>query len=434
MTTQKHTLPRELFSALAEGHGGAEAVQALAEAQHSKHLLLLRAVMAEAEGGGAEQAQLARDSFAVFAAAARADEAAARKVVQYPAVGAWLLRTLRGLRGGTRMPGADPAGLSALAAAAAIRAGMPAEVEVRPASGVVVLPTLGAAMTGHCSAAVISGESPALRTEHDTIPITLGEGANRPDWLPLRHIGAGTFNVLVDDLDPFRMPGEANLASRLAASEIVSLRSAVRDGWQLLEARHPQAAEEVQAAIQVLVPLTRPHDGHLSSSTRETFGAIALSAPPDPCRCAETFAHEVQHVKLSALLDIYPLTLPDDGRRYYAPWRRDPRPLDGLLQGAYAYIGVCEFWRRERALASGAMLGRANQAFALSRMGAGRAVATIQASGRLTTHGESFLEGMAKTVSSWQDDVVPEAARQYARDAAQRHITRWELKHGPVPT
>jgi hypothetical protein len=104
-----------------------------------------------------------------------------------------------------------------------------------------------------------------------------------------------------------------------------------------------------------------------------------------------------------------------------------------LLQGAYAYIGVCEFWRRERALASGAMLDRANQEFALWRMGTERSVATILASGHLTPRGESFLAGMAKTVSSWQDDTVPAAACQYARDEAQRHVTRWELENGPIP-
>src|SRR5581483_603165 len=61
--------------------------------------------------------------------------------------------------------------------------------------------------------------------------------------------------------------------------------------------------------------------------------------------CAVTLAHELQHLKLGALLDIVTLALPDDGRRYYAPWRDDPRPLGGLLQGAYAYFGVSGFWR-----------------------------------------------------------------------------------------
>jgi HEXXH motif-containing protein len=435
MTMRIHTLSHELFSALAEGGGGKQAVQVLAEAQYSKHLLLLRGVVSEAEAGSAEHARLVSDSFALLAAVADGDKAAARRVLRYPAVGAWLLRTLRGLRGGTRMAGAEPAGLSALAAAAAVQAGMPTEAEVWPVDGVVVLPSLGVAITGHPTVTVVvSGGEPVLRAGHDTIRITPGEAGTGPGWLPLRHISTGAFDVLVDDLDPFRMPAVAGVASRLPISDIISLRRAIGEGWRLLEARHPQAAEEVRSAIQVLVPLNKPSDGQVSSSTPETFGAIALSVPPDPWTCAVTLAHEVQHMKLSALLDIYPLTRPDDGRRYYAPWRQDPRPLDGLLQGAYAYIAVCEFWRRERALARGPVLDRANQEFALWRMGTERAVRAIRASGHLTPHGEAFLAGMAKTASSWRDDLVSAAAERHAHAAAQRHITRWQKENGSVPT
>jgi HEXXH motif-containing protein len=49
---------------------------------------------------------------------------------------------------------------------------------------------------------------------------------------------------------------------------------------------------------------------------------------------------------LGPLLDIVRLTLPDDGRRYYAPWRGDACPIVGLLQRAHAFVGVTEFWLR----------------------------------------------------------------------------------------
>jgi len=46
--------------------------------------------------------------------------------------------------------------------------------------------------------------------------------------------------------------------------------------------------------------------------------------------------HEFQHSKL------------------WAPWRTDPRPLGGLLQGVYAFLGVADTWR---ALAARPALG-----------------------------------------------------------------------------
>ena len=49
---------------------------------------------------------------------------------------------------------------------------------------------------------------------------------------------------------------------------------------------------------------------------------------------AAALVHEVQHSKLNAVIDIVPLVRPGVGhRRYYAPWRDDPRPPAGLLQG-----------------------------------------------------------------------------------------------------
>ena len=67
-----------------------------------------------------------------------------------------------------------------------------------------------------------------------------------------------------------------------------------------------------------------------------------------------TLVHEFQHSKLSAMLDLVPLTDPDDHGRYFAPWRVDPRPLAGLLQGVYAFVGR----RRHVACPAGRSTGR----------------------------------------------------------------------------
>ena len=120
-----------------------------------------------------------------------------------------------------------------------------------------------------------------------------------------------------------------------------------------------------------------------------------MSQPPDPDTCAVTLTHEVQHLKLCAVLDIVSLTLPDDGRRYYAPWRTDPRPVSGLLQGAYAYLGVTEFWRRQRQLATGAARLRADGEFALWRAGTARVIDALLSGDRLTPAGAVFVQGMS---------------------------------------
>ena len=52
---------------------------------------------------------------------------------------------------------------------------------------------------------------------------------------------------------------------------------------------------------------------------------------------------------------------PADKRLYKAPWRADSKPLDWLLQGAYAQLAVSEFWRTR------ARLGEDDQAGAARR-------------------------------------------------------------------
>ncbi|GAA3300168.1 hypothetical protein GCM10020295_40210 [Streptomyces cinereospinus] len=82
--------------------------------------------------------------------------------------------------------------------------------------------------------------------------------------------------------------------------------------------------------------------------------------------------HEFQHIKLGALINLGPLTEPppDPGppeELFYAPWRDDPRPLEGLLQGIYAFFGVARFWRAHRRTADAAYVPLAHFEFALWR-------------------------------------------------------------------
>jgi uncharacterized protein len=191
-------------------------------------------------------------------------------------------------------------------------------------------------------------------------------------------------------------------------------------------------ASEVALALSVIVPLGRSTHGQLSSSSPETFGAIAMSEPPDPSTCAVTLLHEVQHLKLSALIDIVSLTRPDGGRLYYAPWRDDPRPISGLLQGAYAYIGVTGFWRTQRWLANGPARLRADSEFALWQTGTARVIDTLLSSRRLTTVGLDFVQNMSKTVTAWRGEPVSAEARTIALRKSRRHLTRWERANGPV--
>jgi uncharacterized protein len=420
MNLPRYRLPWEVFAALASGGGGREAVLELAAAEYSKHVLLLRGVLDAARDS--PQYQRAREGYDLLGAAWRADRAAAEQVIRHPSVGAWARRTALAHRGGRASPGADPGGLCAVGAAAAIRAGLTAQIEVQASSGRVVLPSLGAAIVPGAAAIVRSG---ADRAAVGSVDVPGDPHQDAAGWLGMRRVRTGLLDVLVDDLDPFRMPSAPGLAPRTAAEP---WDTALRQVSDVLEKNHPGAAAEVGAAMSVIVPRTRPPAGAVSTTAPDAYGAIAMSVPLDPVSGAETLVHETQHLKLGALLDIVELTLPDE-RYYYAPWRDDPRPLGGLLQGTYAFLGVTGFWRRQRRFSGGP---RANITYARQRAGAMMAVEILRSSGRLTAAGRDFVEEMARTLGTWQAEPVPRQAEAEARRAAESHLARWESVNGPA--
>jgi HEXXH motif-containing protein len=230
--------------------------------------------------------------------------------------------------------------------------------------------------------------------------------------------------VLLDDLDPFRMPAsDGQPTGRLTEPQVAHYTAALRDGWETL---NPARAAEIAALIRVIVPYQAPPGGLVSTTSPETFGTVAMSLPPDRYSCGEILIHETQHVKLCALLDLVTLTLPDEGQRYYAPWRPDPRPASGLIQGTYAFLGVAGFWREQWLAASEPDIRcRAERDFARWRDAAALGAETLLASGQLTSAGMIFAAEMAGVLADWQHEPVSDEALALARRKADQHRARW---------
>ena len=419
---RRHWIPAKVFSALAAGSGGAHAIGHLQAAQYSKRLLLLRGVRDAAREEGPVRARRARQAFALLAEIQSESPDAVEAVVRHPSVGAWAQQTLRGT--------GDTDGLTALAGAAVVRAGFPRSVEVTVRGGAVMLPSLGRALLpGVTGTATVRWGPAEVISPGARVRIPADPHRDAPGWQGLRRLDAEyhgmALRLLLDDVDPYRLPGAEIAASRPLDDELEVWRSMLRRAWRLLVRWHWTTAEEITAAMKVLTPLTPPEQGLRSATSTETFGTVGMSTPPDEHALAVSLAHEAQHAKLGALTDVVSLTLPDDGSRYYAPWRDDPRPIAGLLHGVYAHLGVAGYWRRQRGHERGDGALRAHTEFARWRDASVLAARTLSTSGRLTPEGEVFVTEVSRTLQGWCREPVPAAALEQARVIAQRHRERW---------
>ncbi|MBR8743012.1 HEXXH motif domain-containing protein [Nocardiopsis sp. MG754419] len=430
-------VPDPLFDALARGGGGHAAAAHLRAAQYGKHLLLLRRVVDVAREVGHPEADRAHDAFALVARAQEHAPGPVGGALRTPAVGVWARRTALALAG--HRPEPPRVGtLGALAAAAALRAGVDARVEIPLDGPTAPLPSLGRALVGEGASALVEvggGRATVRVRGGPEVEVPEDPHEDAPGWHALRRLVAehrgGRVELFLDDQDPDRMPGTDLVAHRLGVDELRWWRHTLQGAWELLVDHHGTLAAETDALVVTLTPLTAPGGRvHTSATTRHAFGNLGLSRPEGAVPFALTFAHEVQHAKLTALLDLVALTRSEDGSRYYAPWRPDPRPASGLLQGVYAHLGVAGFWRRHRHVTAGEEARRAHVEFAHWRRSTVDAARALADSGRLTTEGRRFLALTDRTLRDWCEEPVPDEAERAARDAARRHLARWRARNG----
>jgi HEXXH motif-containing protein len=421
----RHRLPLRDLDALASGLGSEATIAALRPAQLSMRLVALRAVLDEAERAGHSHHL---PGFDLLSQVQQQCPGEVAEVLGYPFIGSWAARCLRLLGGGDGVPGsiqADLGHLSGIAAAAAIRGGASFSIEVPVRDGAVYLPSLGRLMTA-------AGPAVTIRSDgRDTM--AGGVSLTRsPDWQPLRRISSvaegQALAVVLDDIDPFRGGPRLPVAPRLGDEAVRTWEHSLGQAWDILVRHHPGYAGAIGAGLVTLVPMVaaQPNRG-VNATSRESFGAALISLVRDPVTLAAGILHEFQHCKLNAVFDLVTLHRPDD-KRYYAPWRQDPRPLGGLLHGTYAHIGVCDFWRVQAALTTTSFPAYAQMEFARWSDRTARVLDGLLSSPHLTSVGERFIRGMRERLRSWPE-TVPEEPGRLARTAAADHRLGWRLRN-----
>lgn len=466
-------LPAALVDELAHGHGGAEAVRHLALFQQSLRHRLLAEVCSVADARRGETADaLARPTAHAVETLRHLDSdarchAAVADVLAHPCLRTWAVRVLEQE---SPQP-ADVAHLAAVAGAAAIRAGADADVAVPVRHGAVHLPTLGrlviaphqrphpdgAAPCADCRAPEDGAEHDValvdLRIRGGSCSITAAPGWQAVRAIPLLGLAGGA--LAVEDTDPYRADGDADVADRIPREEWDLWRRTASDAWDLLQRDHARHAAGIAAGLSTLIPLSpvglldsevsgtegsaepegprpegsgpdgpqpeglrpegpgpeslRPEGLSPSSeatvpgvpagraSERPAFGSVATALPRhgDPERDAAALALRLvtgfQRAKLAAVLDMADLHDP-----------ADPHWPETRWQDAYTHVAAADFWRVRRALAAaGDGREHAEAEFARCQTDAARAVRDLAAHPTLTSLGRRFVDALIETLTEW---------------------------------
>jgi uncharacterized protein len=430
-----HTVSDDALAELAGGMGGASAIAQLTQAQRSLGRGLLTAVYQAGIAAPAVDPAVRdrlRAAWQVLAVADDDSHDAVDTVLGHPYLRVWAVRCLDrlGRAGGAEHHddeslAADLGHLGAIAAAVAIRGQARALLTVPLVEGAVHLPGLGRLVVAPADAAQAVFEVDAdwvrVRLGADTWRLSrprmlagealtaepcLAEGVPgaadsglEPEWEPVRVLTAPGIGVALEDTDPYRDCHQWPVAPRLTDEQFAEWQRGFAIAWREIQTHHPAYAPALAAGLTTLMPLAAGSDGSdVSAAARHGFGAIGAALPADPVTLALLLMHEFQHVKLGAVLDLYDLFDPDDKRLFHAPWRKDPRPLEGLLQGTYAHLAVSEFWRVR------AGLGEYDEAEAAERYERWRAhtaaaIETLANSGSLTPLGMRFAGQMRISIT-----------------------------------
>jgi HEXXH motif-containing protein len=438
-----HRVPSEIFDLLAGGDG--DTLGVLRAGQRSKRLLLLHELisMARSRTSGIFTEGRIAEAYGVLIDAQCRSRHSVDELLLHPHVGAWAAHCLRRLVSEEGVSPADLGHLGAVAASAALRAGRSFEVSTFIRDGSVMFPTFGLARLkttyGWCRARSrpdAGGVEISAAGTTTAVPFEESAGVES-SWLPLRRLhseAAGVeASVWLDDLGPYRDCDQLRVTARLDETAFEDWQAKLDEAWSLLVRDHRARAEAIAAGVTSLVPLLPSEAApELSATCHEAVGAVAMTPPKSSLTLALALVHEFQHTKLSALLDLVPLVERSPRRLFYAPWRSDPRPLRGLLQGAYAYLGLAGFWEVHRGRAGPRDPTNDDQAhfeFAMLRDQMTEAVGALQVSGWLTEPGRRFVEGMSRRLSQFHNLPVPPAPLSLARAAHRDHATSWRLRN-----
>lgn len=110
----------------------------------------------------------------------------------------------------------------------------------------------------------------------------------------------------------------------------------------------PDAAESVATLVRTVHALVTKDDAYdvSFSDPRAPFSVFVSvprqNEPETTLRVAESILHEAMHLQLT-MIDLFVPLIQRPRRRYYSPWRKEERPVEGIVHAAYVFDAIYQF-------------------------------------------------------------------------------------------
>ncbi len=156
----------------------------------------------------------------------------------------------------------------------------------------------------------------------------------------------------------------------------------------------------VEEYVSSIVPLENPNnDEHQSLSIDATPGCIYVGKNCSVTVFAEAIVHEADHQRLYEIRRWKPFVDGASTKRFYSPWRMDPRPAGGLIFGASAFSRVSKFWHELRSSEHDKRDDTAGYRAVFTAMQSELAIRTVLTGAELTSFGRQYCETLGRNIA-----------------------------------
>jgi hypothetical protein len=227
----------------------------------------------------------------------------------------------------------------------------------------------------------------------------------------------------------------------LSSENICKWKTALEKSLNCIDNVSKELIFEIEALISVAIPVVSPQsDIHLSSSSSEIIGSFYISYSEDTFILSEAIVHEYHHNKLNLILCLDSILIDNfKKRKYYSPWRKDARPLIGLLHGCFAFWGVASYWGKylevhkntnslEAEISTDRLKHRLENLLVQLDIG----FDILEKNAAFTEEGEKFIRILVKNVKSLKIELQSKHNLSYQK--ATEHLLadmqEWEVRNG----